>query len=61
MKEFSKALHNLELTNIAQLNKQISTVEVRIEKIKQKIISANTASENVEEAKPKPVHQIYGT
>lgn len=60
MKEFTKALNNLELTNVAQLNKQISVVEMRIEKIKQKIIAANTASENIEEAKPKPVHQIYG-
>ncbi|KAK6630410.1 hypothetical protein RUM43_014755 [Polyplax serrata] len=59
MKEFSKALHNLELMNIVQLNKQISVLEMRIEKIKQKIIAANTVSENIEEQKPKPVSQIY--
>ena len=60
MKEFSKALNSLDLTNITQLNKQITIVELRIEKIKQKIIAANTASESLEDNKPKPVHQIYG-
>lgn len=60
MKEFNKALQNLEIPNIAQLHKQIAIVETRIEKIKQKIIAANTAAENVDDPKPKPIHQILG-
>lgn len=60
MKEFNKVLQSLELNTAAQLHKEIAAVEIRIEKIKQKIIAANTSSENVEEPKPKPVQQILG-
>lgn len=58
MKEFNKAIQGLEITSIAMLHKEIAAAEIRIEKIRQKMLAASTASENVEEPKPKPVHQI---
>lgn len=60
MKAFSKAIQGLEITSIAMLHKEIAAAEIRIDKIKQKMLAATTANENVEEPKPKPVHQILG-
>jgi hypothetical protein len=47
--------------NINQLNKEIATIEARIEKTRQKIASANSGPQvTVEEQQPKPVSQILG-